>query len=153
MYTLLVISPCSPRIQGKTRYLLAGDILRLTIEQAQQLINGPLGRKFKVTHIDEDSKPEVKSEPTPVQTTAVEFADGGVVNNLIAETVSNEESSDYKEIPLEPNAHWSKVKNYVLELEEQYPVDLKLIAEIKARYPEYKAVVKECDRILETYKA
>ncbi len=150
MYTLLVVAPCSPRIKGKSRALFAGDILKLEDEVAQQLINGPLGRKFKVQHVLEDV--EVPVEEPVINTPAAEFAESKLLNDLVVDTVvQQEEDAVYKEIPLEDGAHWTKVRNYVLELEEKYPVDLDQIAAIKERFSEYKSVVKECDRILSAF--
>ena len=50
---------------------------------------------------------------------------------------------------LEDDTHWSTVKNAVLDLEKEEPINYDAVREYKERYASYKAVQVECKRILE----
>jgi hypothetical protein len=145
-HTLIVISNVNvPLTEGQWKpgelsAVYSGDVLTVEDEVAQKLISYYPGA-FHV-HLVTDQKPvKVKAEPTEDTKLVVGLQ---VDSAKLAET-----SEDEVVLPLESDAHHSKVKAYVLDLEEANPVDLARIKAVKTRFPNYASVVAECDRILE----
>ncbi len=127
----------------KTYY--TGDILRDVPDlEAEQLLSA-YGSSF-YPHRRYDSPENVK--PAVVEPSE----ETKVVAELQVDSVLQADSDDEVVIlPLEDDAHHSTVKSYLLDLEESNPPPLAKVRAVKAKFPQYKSVVAECDRILSAY--
>ena len=161
-YRLIARSPCRITLNNKVKTVKANDSFIANEQEKDRLMRGMYRKKLVV--VGKVEKPETSYE----QTTFKESKE--------LETSQTEESEESKEsedlhkgevldadetfenrlerkglpspsIPL--NTHWATVKSKVQDLEQQVPIPLDLIRAIREKFPNYSAVVEECDRILE----
>lgn len=125
---------------GQLSAVYSGDVLHVEDDVAGKLLAVYPGA-FHVHLVTNDKPAEAKAEPTE---------DTKLLVNLQVDSVKLAETDESEiVIPLEEDAHHSKVKAYVLDLEEETPVNLGKVKAVKARFPNYASVIAECNRILE----
>ncbi|MGG6283682.1 hypothetical protein ACQ4M3_19045 [Leptolyngbya sp. AN03gr2] len=140
LHHLMALAPGRIRINGTQYDFLGGQMIKMPAEDYEQLAEGPYRSRLKHCYQEE-------------QTLKVDVPSSA---NSELEPTDSEELEDDQDlshlIPFEENAHWQKVKNYVLDLEERIPIDFDLIRAVRDKFPNYASVVAECDRILQEPK-
>lgn len=149
MYVLVAISNVNiptkgTQFEGRFKSVYTGDVLELEDATAKKIL-AAYSSSFHVHRIQDESaaiKEEIQPKP-----------DVKLVADLQADSAKMVEPDEQEiVIPLEEDAHHSKVKAYVLDLEEQNPIDLARIRAVKKKF-DYPSVAAECDRILEAHNA
>lgn len=139
MYTILFKAPCRlPNANGIT-YYYTGDVLQ--VEDADyEFIETNYQNYFIMMGYTEDKKQKKQSKSEVKPQLQID-------KNLLTPEVEIPVKHTAN-VPLSEDANWQEVKNYVLKLEEEIPVNLQAIAEVKVKFGNYPSVVKECERIL-----
>lgn len=157
MYHFLVKTPTSFRINGQIhRYLEVGAVISLADElgalvQKRQVVGT---EHLQLVSIDQPKeapapKAEAKVAPAPVPEPAPKpkVAEELVSEpKVVTEPVKAAEAPAELEVPLAENAHWSTVRSFILKMEEEG--NMEMIKAVKAKYPEFRSVQEEADRIL-----
>lgn len=151
-YTLICVGTVNiPKKPKGLTTVYTGDVLNVPQEEGDKLLRYFPG-SFRV-HRQYDEAPE--SEPTePVNLPSQPTPETKLIAELQADSNKLVES-DVESIvlPLDDDAHHSTVKAYVLDLEEENPIDLAKVKAVKAKFPNYASVVAECNRILSVNNA
>lgn len=108
IHTLMALAPGRIKING-TRYdFLGGQMIKMPAEDYGVLISGPYRARLKHCFQEEALETATLSDAS----SELDLGEPGSAADL----------SDVAHlIPFEENAHWQKVKNYVLDLEERIP--------------------------------
>jgi hypothetical protein len=173
-YTFLVKTPTAVLLQGTIKRFSTGDLVEVYGQTGLDIQAGHMAGSEHLVLVavegeDEHAKaepsahdaspnvPPVEPEPTP---DPVEPATPVVVDQSSSEEEMKplppdvvEKLKSLPQVPLPDNAHWSTVKAFLLGMEAEGNINLKMVEAVGLKYASYKAVKAEADRILQEHGA
>lgn len=176
-YRVIFRSPVREEVQGQVQQFSANTSLVVSYNEMIQLTRGVNGDKVIVAETLEDntsseqgessqlteepiSTPETKAESQQEpegHKSEMDKASQSHQSESQSEEATTETQDDPKEasevselpdVPFAEDEHWSRVKKYVSDIGKSENPDYEMVKAVKAKFPTYKSVVEECNRIL-----
>lgn len=155
MYYFLATGPVpSFSLGGQMYRLAAGDTLELPKELAEQVLSEAFiyHKRLQLISNTQDGVDQSISSVTPDQEVGFSQPETSGAEGAEDDQASKSDGEDVvlPEELLDADIHWSKVKAYLLNLEESLPIDYDLVEAIRLKFTRFSAVQHEAGRILAT---
>lgn len=158
-YHIQTTAPCRLQIKGKLVSYGANE--RVIVEKyiGDTLLRGANRNKLQFVREVEDSHGEedrpASQRQQSVRAFAEESQDGAAAQTRLrqdpevrSQSGDLESEEPLPQVPLPEDEHWTRVRKYLWDLEEQPETDYRMVQAIYQQFGHHKPIRKECNRIL-----